>query len=232
LSIESDVNSRRENPVAIVRLPHVSNVSDFRLLPEACWISKPISGVFDCVILPGTKNTIGDLLWLHRTGLSSWVLHQYAKGAHVVGICGGYQMLGESVEDPYGVETEAGRAEGLKLIAGRTVLSREKTTRVVRGTTPSGHEFEAYEIHMGRTTRPPSALPFAKLGDGTEDGVRALRCSGTYLHGALEDPAVLTELLGTPVAALPDRNSVYEELADWFEANVDKKRFEELYLCP
>ncbi|MFL6450324.1 MAG: cobyric acid synthase [Bryobacteraceae bacterium] len=231
LSIESDVNSRKDSPVAIVRLPHVSNVSDFRLLPAACWISKPIPGVFDHIILPGTKNTIADLLWMHRTGLSKWILDQHAKGAHVVGICGGYQMLGEVVEDPFGVETTEVRAEGLKLVGSRTVLSREKTTRVVRATTPSGYHFEAYEIHMGQTTRPSEASAFATLDDGTEDGVRTLRCSGTYLHGALEDPAVLAELLGRSVPALPDRNTVYDELADWFDANVDRKRFEELYLC-
>src|SRR4051812_3512583 len=130
LSIESEVNSRKESPVAIVRLPHVSNVSDFRLLPDACWISRPIPGQFDCIILPGTKNTIADLLWMHRTGMSKWILDQHAKGAHVIGVCGGYQMLGESIEDPFGVETTERRAEGLNLIASRTVLSREKTTRV------------------------------------------------------------------------------------------------------
>jgi adenosylcobyric acid synthase len=231
LSIESDVNSRKESPVAIIRFPHVSNVSDFRLLPDACWISKPIPGVFDCIILPGTKNTIADMLWMSRTGLSEWIRDQHAKGAHVIGICGGYQMLGESIEDPFGVETPEGKAPGLKLIGSRTILSREKVTRVVRASTPSGHEFEAYEIHMGQTTRPPGARPFATLDDGTEDGVKLPGCSGTYLHGALENPVVVAELLGRPVATLPDRNRVYDELADWFDANVDRKRFEELYLC-
>jgi len=166
-----------------------------------------------------------------RTGLSDWVLDQHAKGAHVIGVCGGYQMLGERIDDPFGVETSAGGAEGLSLIDSRTVLSREKTTRVVRAKTPSGYEFEGYEIHMGQTVRPAGAAPFATLSEGAEDGVRTPRCSGTYLHGALENPAVLTELLGRPVAALPDRNIVYEELADWFDASVDKKRFQELYLC-
>src|SRR4051794_10085741 len=165
LSIESEVNSRKESPVAVIRVPHVSNVSDFRLLPEACWISKPISGVFDCIILPGTKNTIDDLLWMHKTGLSEWVLEQHAKGAHVIGICGGYQMLGESIEDPFGVETTKSGAEGLKLMDSRTVLCREKTTRVVWATTPSGHRFEAYEIHMGQTSRPAGARAFATLDD-------------------------------------------------------------------
>ncbi len=102
----------------------------------------------------------------------------------MIGICGGYQMLGESVEDPLGVETGAGRAEGLKLIAGRTVLSREKTTRVVRGTTPSGHEFEAYEIHMGQTTRPAEALPFAKLE--RRNGGWRQSCSGVPALTSME----------------------------------------------
>src|SRR4051794_15325122 len=109
LSIEGETNLRKESPVAIVRFPHVSNVSDFRLLPEACWVSKPIPGLFDCIILPGTKNTIGDLVWMNETRLSHWVLDQHAKGAHVIGICGGYQMMGESIEDPFGVETAAGK---------------------------------------------------------------------------------------------------------------------------
>jgi adenosylcobyric acid synthase len=231
LSIESNVNAHTENAVAIIRFPHVSNVTDFRLLPDACWISKPIPSIFETIILPGTKNTIDDLLWLHRTGLSSWILNQHANGANIIGVCGGYQMLGRTVEDPFGVETSAEGAEGLNLLGGRTVLSREKTTRIVRATTPAGHQFEAYEIHMGHTTRPASACSFASLDDGTEDGIRAAGCFGTYLHGALEDPVVLAELLGRPVNALPDRDHVYEQLADWFDANVNRKRFEELYLC-
>lgn len=221
-----DLNS----DVAIVALPHISNLSDFRLVPSARRIAKPVDAVFGCVILPGTKNTLGDLAWLRGTGLGDWVVRQHAAGARIVGVCGGYQMMAERVEDPFGMESERGGAAGLGLLPGSTVLAKEKVTRVVRGATPSGIEFQAYEIHLGATTRPAGAVPFAILEDGTEDGLRLGRCAGTYLHGALEDAGVLGELMGRAVAPLPAREVSYEAMADWFDANVDKKRFAELYL--
>ena len=223
----SDANCR----TALVRFPHISNFSDFRLIPEVRWISEPVSGDFEFIILPGTKNTIGDLLWLRSRGLERWLLEQHGRGTHIVGICGGYQMLGESVEDPLGIESSDCCAKGLGLLPIRTVLAAEKTTRVVNAITPSGHQFSAYEIHLGQTTQLEGAEPFATLADGTAEGVRTRHCTGTYLHGALENPQVLSELLQQPVSDAPSRDSVYETLADWFEANVDRRCFEELYLC-
>ncbi len=219
-----------DSDVAIVALPHVSNLSDFRLVPTARRISKPVDAVFGCVIVPGTKNTLGDLAWLRSTGLADWVVRQHAAGARIVGVCGGYQMMAERVEDPFGMESERGGAEGLGLLPGSTVLAKEKVTRVVRGETPSRIKFQAYEIHLGATSRPSGAVPFAVLEDGTEDGLRLGQCAGTYLHGALEDAGVLGELLGRVVAPLPAREVSYEAMADWFDAHVDKKRFAELYL--
>jgi adenosylcobyric acid synthase len=224
-----------DSDIAIVALPHISNLSDFRLIPGAQRISKPPANEFDktfaCVILPGTKNTLGDLAWLRRTGLANWIIRQHEAGSRIVGICGGYQMMGERIEDPHGMESDRAGADGLGLLPGYTVLSREKITRRVRAITPSGAEFEAYEIHLGCTTRPQDAEPFATLCDGSKDGVRAERCAGTYLHGALEDPRVLGELAGRPIAPATERESSYEALADWFEAHADRKHFEELYLC-
>ncbi|HXJ40172.1 MAG TPA: cobyric acid synthase [Bryobacteraceae bacterium] len=220
-----------DSDVAVIALPHISNLTDFRLIPGAARVSKPLDKVFGCVILPGTKNTLGDLEWLRRTKLADWILEQHKAGARIVGVCGGYQMLGERIEDPLGMESARGGADGLGLIAGRTVLAAEKITRRVHARTPSGTRFDAYEIHLGITTRPHDAEPFAILADGTSDGVRVERCFGTYLHGALEDVAVLGELLGRSVAPVPAREVVYDALADWFEANADRKRFEELYLC-
>src|SRR5262249_40919969 len=102
--------------VAILRLPRISNLTDFRLLaPFTQWVSRPVDGRFDCVILPGTKNTIADLEWLRATGLADWVVQQWRSGASVVGVCGGYQMLGESIADPMGVES-GGEASGLGLL--------------------------------------------------------------------------------------------------------------------
>lgn len=217
--------------VAVVALPHVSNLSDFRLMPDARRVARPIDGLFGCVILPGTKNTIGDLAWLRETGLAGWVLEQHRHGARIIGVCGGYQMMGERIDDPLGMESSAGGADGLGLLRVRTVLAADKVTRPVRAVTPSGLAFDAYEIHLGVTTRPSGAAAFATLEDGSLDGVRKGRCAGTYLHGALEDAAVLGELLGYSVAAARTRDETYEAMADWFEANVNMRRFEELYLC-
>ena len=216
--------------VAVIALPHISNLSDFRLIPGARRITRPVARSFNCVIVPGSKNTLGDLAWLRRTGLAAWIVAQHAAGARVVGICGGYQMLGERIDDPLAAESDRCGADGLGLLPGRTVLVAEKITRRVRASTSAGAAFDAYEIHLGVTTRPANAEPFATLADGTADGVRINRCAGTYLHGALEDPRVLGELLGRPVAPIASRETTYEALADWFEANADRRRFEELYL--
>jgi len=222
---------RSDSDIAIVAFPHISNLSDFRLIPGAVRISRPIDAQFGYVILPGTKNTIGDLAWLRSMKLDEWILDQHRRGARIIGICGGYQMMGDSIEDPFGMESNAGRADGLGLLPVRTVLAREKVTRAVRAVTPTGIEFAAYEIHLGITTRPPDALTFATLEDGADDGIRADRCFGTYLHGALEDCRVLGELLERAIEPLPSRETSYEAMADWFDANVDRRLFEELYLC-
>jgi adenosylcobyric acid synthase len=217
--------------IAIVALPHISNLSDFRLLANARRVSRPIEAEFACVILPGTKNTIGDLAWLRETGLDEWVLNQHRRGATVIGVCGGYQIMGDRVDDPLALESNAGGADGLGLLPVRTVMASNKVTRPVKAMTPSGVEFDAYEIHHGLTTRPCDALAFATLADGVKDGIRLGRCVGTYLHGALEDARVLSELLQRNVAPMRSREDTYEALADWFDANVDGRRFEELYLC-
>jgi adenosylcobyric acid synthase len=217
--------------IAIVALPHISNLSDFRLLADARRVSRPLDGKFSCVILPGSKNTLGDLAWLRRQHLDEWILDQHRGGAKIIGICGGYQMMGERVDDPLALESNSGGADGLCLLPVRTVMAAAKSTRAVKAVTPSGIEFEAYEIHHGMTAAPTDAQPFATLTDGTKEGVRCGRCTGTYLHGALENPRVLGELLGRSVAPIRSREHTYEALASWFEANVDSKRFEELYLC-
>jgi adenosylcobyric acid synthase len=226
-----DGEGQASSDVAIIALPHISNLSDFRLIPGAARIRRPVDKAFQCVILPGTKNTLGDLAWLRATGLAQWILEQHRRGAKIVGICGGYQMMGEWIEDPLGMESGLGSLQGLGLLPTRTVMASEKTTRRVEAATPSGVRFHAYEIHLGITTGAEACGPFATLDDGAPDGVRLGLCAGTYLHGAIEDPRVLSELLGRDVAPLPTREDTYEALADWFEASADLERFEELYLC-
>jgi adenosylcobyric acid synthase len=223
-SLESGMPSGQR--YAVLRFPRISNTTDFRLLKCASWITAPVGQHFDFIFLPGTKNTVADLEWLRSQGLAEWILDEHRRGATVIGVCGGYQMLGESISDPYAMESNSTEVAGLGLLPIRTVLMREKTTRVVQAKTPGSHGFSAYEIHLGETTQLCSdPAPFALLEDGAHDGFRADRVIGTYLHGALEDSEVLAELgiLATPAASTP-----YSQLADWFAPYGEG--FEELFL--
>jgi adenosylcobyric acid synthase len=210
---------------AIVRFPRISNTTDFRLLKNATWVTAPEDQHFDFIFLPGTKNTVADLDWLRSRGLAEWILNEHRRGATLIGVCGGFQMLGESICDPDSMESESTEVSGLGLLPIQTVLRRQKTTRVVAAKTCRGHRFSAYEIHLGETTMLCSdAAPFALLEDGTQDGLRADRVIGTYLHGALDDPEVLAELgIIAMTAPLP-----YDLLANWFAPFG--KAFEELFL--
>ena len=208
--------------VAIVRLPTLSNSTDFRLLMSADWIAAPPAGDYDVVILPGSKSVMADLAWLRRTGLAEWIVAQHRRGATVFGICGGYQMLGRSVRDPDAVESPTVSAAGLSLLPVDTVLARDKVTRVVSATTAGGTRFGAYEIHLGDTCveRGGDVEAFALMADGTPEGARCRRVMGTYLHGALEHPAVCAEVLGVPIGALAAADRCYDRLADWFVAHA------------
>ena len=221
------LDTRRRTPapdgarLAIVRLPHLSNATDFRLLTWADWIEAPPTTRYDFIVLPGTKNTIDDLRWLHRTGLAAWMQAQHADGATIVGICGGFQMLGRSVADPAGIESTTSSVEGLSLLPVETVLTAHKRTEAVQAVTPRGTSFGAYAIHAGRTSIVGGATldPFATLSDGTADGMRQPRVIGTYLHGAFESAAVCAEIFGACPSDDPKRMS-YDRLADWFDAHV------------
>lgn len=215
--------------IAIIRLPHTSNFTDFRLLP-CRWIDRPVPGPLDWIILPGTKNTISDLDWLEQQGLASFIRDRHANGTRILGVCGGYQMLGESIKDPQGVENPGSRSRpGLGLLPVHTVLEPEKITRLVQARTLSGTEFGAYEIHAGRTTVAGVAEPFARVNGAGSDGACVSGVCGTYLHGALESPALVRELFGLDIAESAHL-AHYDQLADWFEASVNLQRFEELYL--
>ena len=202
--------------IAIIRLPRLSNGTDFRLLSWADWVATPPEKHYDFVILPGTKDTIADLSWMRERGFDRWVREQYVRGATVIGICGGFQMLGEEIRDPDGLESTPGTARGLGFLPAITVLMREKQTRRRRATIAGRTEFPAYEIHVGVTTCSAPLPPFARLDDGRPEGVWANRVVGTYLHGALEDAGVCAELFGVEVARAVSKDTEYEGLAGWF----------------
>jgi len=204
--------------MAIVRFPLLSNATDFSLLTWAEWITAPSSEAFDFIVLPGSKNTVSDLGWLRETGLADWIVERHRHGTTVIGICGGYQMLGRTIVDPAGVESSARHADGLGLVPAVTELTLEKRTQATTATTPHGVRFGAYEIHLGVTTLDPGidVSPFARLEDGAAEGVRGAGVLGTYLHGALENPDVCAEILGIDPPSTVAKASQYQRMAAWF----------------
>ena len=188
---------------AIIRLPHLSNFTDFMPLEQhpllgVRYVQSPRQlGTPDVVILPGTKNTIDDLLWLRQCGLEAAVLKLAAQGTPVLGVCGGYQMLGHTLADPDGEESGTPcTLRGLALLPTDTVFNAEKQLRQTHATAEAipfaGAKLTGYEIHAGRTTVQGS--PFCILADGTPEGCVQANVFGTYLHG-LFDTGELTEKL-------------------------------------
>ena len=189
--------------VAIVRLPHISNFTDFMPLEQ-----HPLLGVRyvqnthqmglpDLLILPGTKNTIDDLLWMRQSGLEAAIRKLAAQGVPVLGVCGGYQMLGRTLADPDGTESGTPQTlRGLGLLPTDTVFTRQKhRTQVSAAVTAApfaGAELTGYEIHTGRTE--VQGTPFCTQADGTPEGCVQDNVFGTYLHG-LFDTGALTEAL-------------------------------------
>lgn len=223
LSIPVQSRASENARCAIIQFPRISNTTDFRLLKTAAWVDRPVDRNFDFIFLPGTKNTLGDLEWLRCQQLDKWILAQHARGATVIGICGGYQMLGETISDPLEMESPRKEAPGLALLPLRTTLTPQKVTQVRQARTAvHGSHFSAYEIHLGQTVSSAALPPFALLPDGSKEGVHLDRIVGTYLHGALEHPGVLAEL-GIPTDG-ESRRSRFDQLADWFEPFSDDFR--------
>ncbi len=232
-----------EVDVAVLRFPRIANFDDIDpLLREpgvrVRWVeSADDLGLPHLVVLPGTRATIADLRWLRSRGLDRAVVARREAGAHVLGVCGGYQMLGARLHDPDGVEAEPGCVEeGLGLLPTTTVFEGMKATRRTRGRTRegapggAGHDVEGYEIHMGRTSG--AERPFLDIGDH-EDGAVSPdgRVAGTYLHGLLHNDgwraALLAELGRTAAWSASSgarREAAFDRLADVVEAHVDLAR--------
>jgi len=181
--------------VAVVDLPHISNFTDFdafrvepdvrlRIIRSAAELNRP-----DAVVIPGSKNTLGDLEYLKRSGVAQRIAALAAEGrTEIVGICGGFQMLGREICDPHGIESPEGSARGLGLLDLATVLAPEKTlVRTWARHGPSGLEVFGYEIHHGRTSAGGLAPLFTRA-DGQAAGAAAAdhRIWGTYLHGVFD----------------------------------------------
>ncbi len=214
---------------AVIRLPRISNFTDFSPLEQhpllgVRYVSGPQTlGRPDVVILPGTKSTLDDLVWLRENGLEAAILKLAAAGVPVMGICGGYQMLGRTLSDPEGTEGGVPGAvvRGLGLLPVDTVFCAQKTrTRVEAQALAgpfAGARLEGYEIHMGRTR--VDGEPFCRLEDGRAEGCAAGHVYGTYLHGLFdtgEATARLADLLCKtkgidPAGAAPLSHRAFQE---------------------
>lgn len=222
--------------VAVVLLRHLSNFTDFNVLER-----DPRVHLFytnntdelmkaDIILLPGSKSTLSDLYELRRNGVAQAIARAHREGATVMGICGGYQLMGQEVCDPDHVEGEIERLPGLGLLPVSTRMQGEKITRQVRFHFLEGSETcEGYEIHMGTTTplADAPASPLNHLADGREDGYFADRtCMGTYVHGILDNPSVIDYLLEPFADKLKETTFDYkafkEEQYDKLAAHVRK----------
>lgn len=222
--------------IAVVLLRHLSNFTDFNVLER-----DPRVHLFytnntdelmkaDIILLPGSKSTLSDLYELRRNGVAQAIVRAHREGATVMGICGGYQLMGQEVCDPDHVEGEIERLPGLGLLPVSTRMQGEKITRQVRFHFFEGSETcEGYEIHMGTTTplADAPASPLNHLADGREDGYFADRtCMGTYVHGILDNPSVIDYLLEPFADKLKETTFDYkafkEEQYDKLAAHVRK----------
>jgi adenosylcobyric acid synthase len=199
---------------------------DFAFIPPG----RPLPGDADLVILPGTKSTIADLAFLRRQGWDIDLAAHIRRGGRVLGICGGYQLLGRSIADPGGVEGEAGAAEGLGHLDVETVLTGDKVLTHVSGRLTQGHVlFEGYEMHMGRTAGSGTERPFLIFQSGTPDGAFSAdrRICGCYVHGLFARPeprAALLSMFGASSNGLDQRavvDAALEELAHALELSLD-----------
>ncbi|HET9069599.1 MAG TPA: cobyric acid synthase CobQ, partial [Amaricoccus sp.] len=225
--------------IAVPILPRIANFDDLDPLAAdpavtllRTWPGTPLPPA-DLILLPGSKSTIADLSALRDAGFDIDIAAHLRQGRHVLGLCAGYQMLGREIADPAGIEGPPGRTPGLGHLDVTTVITAEKRLAPVTGATPDGRPFHGYEMHMGATTGPDTARPFATLADdgtgGRPDGATSASglVQGTYVHGLFADDAQRSAWLarlGGPPSSLAYETQVeatLDALARHLEAHLD-----------
>lgn len=254
----SDIN------IAVIQLPKISNFTDFDALsgePDAgVYYVKGVADVGqpDLIILPGSKNTIEDMKYLEESGLAAEIKSLHKKGVAIAGVCGGYQLLGEEIHDPYHTESDSDMIYGLGLLGMKTVFEDEKLTSQViascrdlsfLGQMISADGLRGYEIHMGKTefTRPDDRHPFVinerrnepcqeTEGTASADGL----VFGTYIHGIFDNDSLRRSLLNAlrvrkglqPISSmrnvLAEKQQAYERLADIVEQHLDMDKIKHI----
>ncbi len=221
--------------IAVLAYPRIANFDDFdplRLEPNVDLVfvrpGGSIPGDVSLVILPGSKATIADLAALRDAGWDIDLQAHLRRGGHVLGICGGYQMLGRKISDPNGIEGSPAAVEGLGLLDIETVLEGDKVLVEITGETAAdGVPFKGYEMHIGRTTGSPQ--PLLKLCNGEHDGAVSAdgRIAGCYIHGLLADDRQRRHWLqrmdaqASTFSYEPEIDTTLDLLADHIERHVD-----------
>lgn len=248
--------------IAVIRLPRISNFTDFNIFESFQGVSlryvEKVSELQnpDMIILPGTKNTMKDLLWLRQSGMEAAILKAKEKGTVIFGVCGGYQMLGMTLSDPCQVE-EGGQMRGMGLLPMDTEFAGEKTRTRVVGTfgtlegvlaSLSGAEIEGYEIHMGISTGDSEMGRLTHISDSnqkecdwTEDGGNVGNVYGSYVHGIFDKGNISKEIImalakhkGIQVKQLEDmdyaayKEKQYDMLADIMREHIDMNKIYEI----
>ncbi|MCR5255077.1 MAG: cobyric acid synthase [Acetatifactor sp.] len=202
-----DKKTKADININVVKLPHISNFTDFDVFEQVenvalNYITKPEDLEWaDLCIIPGTKNTIGDMKWLKESGFEAGIMKYASQGRPIIGICGGYQILGKNILDPENVEG-GGSVEGLSLLPLSTTLGSKKHRELVSGfvtgesgifSSLKGKRYSGYEIHMGDTviTDPGEAAEFTDRLSGFSKG----NIYGTYVHGFFDEKEIVTEIL-------------------------------------
>lgn len=246
--------------IAVIRVPRISNFTDFNALEMISGVSlryvKSVGELKnpDMIILPGTKNTMEDLLWLRQNGLEAAILKKAAEGKIIFGVCGGYQMLGEKLSDPDGIEA-GGEINGMGLLPMETIFRNSKTRTRVSGIFPkvegalstlTGIQLEGYEIHMGESVLFEGARPLTEITDQVEnitkvDGAYSDNVYGSYVHGIFDKEEVaknvvkaigarkgidVSQMTGIDFAAF--KETQYDKLADGLRKHLDMKKIYEI----
>ena len=226
--------------VAVPMLPHIANFDDLDPLRAEPGVSlamvppgQPLPAPCELVVLPGSKATLADLSALRAEGWDIDLLAHRRRGGHVIGLCGGYQMLGTRIADPHGVEGPPGQAQGLGLLEVETVLTPHKRLATVHGeVVADGSAVQGYEMHLGVTDGADAARPMLRLQDGRAEGAVSEdgRVSGSYLHGLFAADGARRRLLGRLGLAAPPRDhaagvdAALDALAAHLERHVDIDR--------
>ncbi|WP_125153205.1 cobyric acid synthase [Clostridium rectalis] len=243
-AVEFNKNSNADIDIAVIKLPHISNFTDFDALKVENDVSiryitsKENFGNPDLLIIPGTKNTIDDLLYLRKIGVEQ-LIKEYAKNGSLVGICGGYQMLGKALKDPYEVETDSKETKGMGILDVETVFEKEKITTRVNASSNDINVY-GYEIHMGICNYGGKAKPLFNIyeqnGERTQRKDGAINekgnVMGTYIHGVFDGVEFREKILNrlrnkkglgskkaTPYENLREKN--LDLLADIVRKNID-----------